>query len=68
VVLNTLKISRHSAQLEDALKYADRNLESQRKQCDLLTSHMEEIRRARHDLRQHCFLQALFAQSCKKFL
>lgn len=53
VVLNTLKISRHSAQLEDALKYADRNLESQRKQCDLLTSHMEEIRRARHDLRQH---------------
>ena len=53
VVLNTLKISRHSAQLEDALKYADRNLESQRKQCDRLTSHMEEIRRARHDLRQH---------------
>lgn len=40
-------------QLEAALRYADRTMAAQKKQYDSLSAHMEEIRRARHDLRQH---------------
>lgn len=53
VALRVLEISRSRAQLEEALKYADRNLQIQKKQFDTLTGHMEDMRRARHDLRQH---------------
>lgn len=53
VALKVLETSRRRAQLEEELKYADRNLQMQKKQFDTLTSHMDETRKARHDLRQH---------------
>lgn len=53
VVLKVLEESDLRIRLESALKYADRSLQVQKKQFDSLTSHMEEIRKARHDLRQH---------------
>lgn len=53
VVLNVLEISRSNTQMEDALKYADRNLLTQKKQYDSLASHMDDMKKARHDLRQH---------------
>lgn len=53
VALRVLTISRSRAQLEEALRYADRSLIAQKKQFDSLSAHMDEMRRARHDLRQH---------------
>lgn len=53
VALKVLEISRSRTQLEGALLYADQNLLMQKKQFDTLAAHMEETRRARHDLRQH---------------
>lgn len=53
VALKVLEISHSRTQLEEALKFADRSLLAQKKQYDALTAHMEENRRARHDLRQH---------------
>lgn len=53
VALKVLEISRSRTQLEEALKYADRSLLAQKKQYDALTAHMDENRKARHDLRQH---------------
>lgn len=53
VALKVLEISRNKTQLETALDYADRNLQTQKKQYESLAVHMDEIRQARHDLRQH---------------
>ena len=53
VALKVLEISRSRTQLEEALKYADKNLLAQQKQYDSLAAHMEEMKKARHDLRQH---------------
>lgn len=53
VGLNVLETARARTQAEEALKYADRNLLSQKKQFDALAAHMDETRKARHDLRQH---------------
>lgn len=53
VALKVLEISRSRTQLDEALKYADRSLITQKKQFDSLSSHMEEMKAARHDLRQH---------------
>ncbi|MCB6365610.1 GHKL domain-containing protein [Intestinibacillus massiliensis] len=53
VALKVLKISHSRTLLEEALKYADRNLLAQKKQYDGLAAHMDELRKARHDLRQH---------------
>lgn len=53
VVLNVLETSRARTQLEESLRYADRNLLAQKKQFDALAAHMDETRKARHDLRQH---------------
>lgn len=53
VVLKVLEISDQRTVLESALKYADRSLMAQKKQFDSLAAHMEEMKKARHDLRQH---------------
>lgn len=53
VVLKVLEISRSRTQLEAALKYADQSLRAQSKEYDRLAIHMAEMRKARHDLRQH---------------
>lgn len=53
VALKVLENSRSRAQLEGALRYADQNLMAQKKQYDSLATHMGDMRRARHDLRQH---------------
>lgn len=53
VALKVLEISRSRTQLDEALKYADRSLITQKKQFDSLSSHMEKMKAARHDLRQH---------------
>ena len=53
VALKVLEISRSRTRLEEEVKYADRNLLAQRKQYERLAIHMEETRKARHDLRQH---------------
>lgn len=53
VALKVLEISRSRTQLEEALKYADLNLMTQKKQFDTLAAHMDETRKARHNLRQH---------------
>lgn len=53
VALKVLEISRSRTQLEEKLKYADRSLMAQKKQFDSLSAHMDEMRKARHDLRQH---------------
>lgn len=53
VTLKVLEISRSRTQLEETVKYADRSLLAQKKQFDTLAAHMDETRRARHDLRQH---------------
>lgn len=53
VALKVLEISRSRTQLEETLKYADLNLRTQKKQFDTLAAHMDETRKARHDLRQH---------------
>lgn len=53
VFLKVLEISRRSTRLEEELKYADRSLTAQKKQYESLSAHMEEMKKARHDLRQH---------------
>lgn len=53
VALKVLEISRSRTQLEETVKYAGRSLTAQKKQFDTLAAHMDETRRARHDLRQH---------------
>lgn len=53
VALRVLEASRTRTQLEESLKYANRNLLAQKKQFDTLAVHMDETRKARHDLRQH---------------
>ena len=53
VALKILKISRRRTQLEEALRYADKSLLAQKKQYDGLAAHMDEMKKARHDLRQH---------------
>lgn len=53
VALKILKISRNRTELEETLKYADKVFLTQKKQFDSLTKHMEEMRKARHDMRQH---------------
>lgn len=53
VALKILQSSRRRIQLEAALKYANRNLQAQKKQYDGLAEHMDEMKKARHDLRQH---------------
>ena len=53
VTLQVLEVSRTRTQLEEELKYADRSLQAQKKQFDGLAAHMDEMRRVRHDLRQH---------------
>ncbi len=53
VALRVLQTSSRRAQLEEALKYADKNLLAQKKQYDSLAAHMDEMKKARHDLRQH---------------
>ena len=56
VALKVLEISRSRTQLEETVKYAGRSLTAQKKQFDALAAHMDETRRARHDLRQHLVL------------
>ena len=53
VFLKVLEISRRKTQLEEELKYADRSLLAQKKQYETVSAHMEEMKKARHDLRQH---------------
>lgn len=53
VTLQVLEICRSRAQMEEALKFADLNMLSQKKQYDSLAKHMDEMKKARHDLRQH---------------
>ncbi|WP_195986139.1 sensor histidine kinase [Clostridium sp. D33t1_170424_F3] len=53
VLLKILDASDQRTRLEAALRYADRTMAAQKKQYDSLSIHMEEVRRARHDLRQH---------------
>ena len=51
--MKVLEISRRKTQLEEELKYADRSLLAQKKQYETVSAHMEEMKKARHDLRQH---------------
>lgn len=53
VALKVLEISKSRTQLEEALKYANHSILTQKKQFDSLARHMDDMRRARHDLRQH---------------
>lgn len=53
VALKVLEISKRRTQLEEALKYADQSILTQKKQFDSLARHMDDMHRARHDLRQH---------------
>lgn len=53
VALKVLEISRRRTQLEESLKYAGQSILTQKKQFDSLARYMDDMRRARHDLRQH---------------
>lgn len=53
VALKVLERSKKSVQLEEELKYADQSIIAQKKQYDALAEHMDDMRKARHDLRQH---------------
>ena len=53
VALKVLEISKKRTQLEETLKYADQSIQTQKKQFDNLSKHMDAMRKARHDLRQH---------------
>lgn len=53
VALRVLQVSRNQMHLEEALKFSDMSLMAQKKQYDRLSTHMEDMRKARHDLRQH---------------
>ena len=65
VALKVLEISRSRTQLEEKLKYADRSLMAQKKQFDSLSAHMDEMRKARHDLRQHLTVEMCIRDSSK---
>lgn len=56
VALKVLEISKNRTQLEESLKFADQSIQTQKKQFDSLAKHMDEMHRARHDLRQHLTL------------
>lgn len=56
VALKVLNISKSRTQLEEALKYADQSILTQKKQFDSLARYMDDMRKARHDLRQHLTL------------
>lgn len=53
VALRVLELSQVRTRLEEALKYADRSLLTPKKQYEGLAAHMDEMKKARHDLRQH---------------
>lgn len=53
VALKVLEISKRRTLLEESLKYADQSILTQKKQFDSLAKHMDDMYRARHDLRQH---------------
>lgn len=53
VALKVLEMSKKRTQLEESLKYADQSILTQKKQFDYLAKHMDDMYRARHDLRQH---------------
>lgn len=53
VGLKVLETSRARTYLEESLRYADRNLLTQKKQFDALAAHMDKTRKARHYLQQH---------------
>ena len=53
VALKVLEVSKKRTQLQEALKYADQSIEAQKKQFNSLADHMDEMRKARHDVRQH---------------
>lgn len=53
VALKVLEISRNRTELEETLKYADQVFLAQKKQFDSLSQHLEDMQKARHDLRQH---------------
>lgn len=53
VALKVLEISKGRTQLEESLKYADQSILTQKKQFDTLAQHMDDMKKARHDLRQH---------------
>lgn len=69
IVLKILKVSQERLHLKQTLAYADQLLYAQKKQYDELTSHMEEMYRARHDLRQHLtIIQSYIEKDNKKGL
>lgn len=53
VALKVLEISKGRTQLEESLKYAKLSIQTQKKQFDSLAVHMDDMKKARHDLRQH---------------
>ena len=53
VALKVLEISRNRTELEETLKYADQVFLAQKKQFESLSQHLDEMQKARHDLRQH---------------
>lgn len=53
VALKVLEISKGRTQLEESLKYAKLSIQTQKKQYDTLAVHMDDMKKARHDLRQH---------------
>lgn len=69
VALKVLEISKKRTQLEESLKYADQSIQTQKKQFDTLAQHMDDMHRARHDLRQHLALvQSYIAKDDKEGL
>ncbi|WP_242984532.1 ATP-binding protein [Clostridium sp. chh4-2] len=66
VAMKVLEISRHQVQLEEALKYTDLNLKTQKKQYDSLAAYMDEARRARHDLRHHLMVMQSYIEKDDK--
>ncbi|WP_041139840.1 ATP-binding protein [Beduini massiliensis] len=67
VALKVLKISKNRTQLEESLKYADQSIQMQKKQFDSLAKHMEDMHRARHDLRQHLTLVQSYLEKDDKY-
>lgn len=66
VALKVLETSRTRMRLEEALKYADRSLLTQKKQFEALAAHMDDMRKARHDLRQHLALVRTYIEQDDK--
>ncbi|WP_416326790.1 sensor histidine kinase [[Eubacterium] hominis] len=56
VALKVLEISMKKTQLEESLKYADQSIQTQKKQYDILAKHMDDMRKAKHDLHHHLML------------